>query len=165
MKRIRGISVCCKVSPTLLTRVIESSRFILNQCIPDVYITADHYSGATSGHSAGYSILLTSESNTGAVISVERTAEQGELPENVGREAALLLLQVANSFHYYKLIQITHINALYLFIGVFIGRIGNKKRRCDRFFSSSSRSATDDPRTRGCFQSNNDGDNLSTALN
>jgi RNA 3'-terminal phosphate cyclase-like protein len=52
-----------------------------------------YYSGQNSGHSAGYSISLVAETTTGAQLSIERTAEQGELPEQVGNEAALLLLQ------------------------------------------------------------------------
>lgn len=36
---------------------------------------------------------LIAESTTGVQISIERAAEGGELPEDVGREGALLLLQ------------------------------------------------------------------------
>jgi RNA 3'-terminal phosphate cyclase-like protein len=93
IKKVRGVAFCAKVSPTILTRVIDSARGVLNNFIPDVYINADHHSGVNSGHSAGYSLSLIAESTSGMQLSVERTAEQGELPEAVGSEGALLLLQ------------------------------------------------------------------------
>ncbi len=50
-------------------------------------------SGSNAGHSAGYSLSLVAESTNGNILGVERTAGQGELPETIGSEAAILLLQ------------------------------------------------------------------------
>ena len=93
IKRVRGNALAARVSPTILTRVIESSRGVLNHYLPDVFINTDHHRGSEGGHSAGYTLSLVAESTTGVLLSVERTAEQGELPENIGKECAFLLLE------------------------------------------------------------------------
>ena len=72
--RVRGVAFCAKVSPTIVSRVVDSARGVLNKLLPDVYISSDHFRGANSGHSAGYSLSLVAESTTGALLSVERTA-------------------------------------------------------------------------------------------
>lgn len=105
MKRVRGIAFCSRISPTILTRVVDSARGILNHLLPDVYIHTDHYRGPEGGISAGYSLSLVGESTTGVLLSTERTAEQGELPEDIGKEAAIQLLEeirrggVVDSYH------------------------------------------------------------------
>jgi len=95
--RVRGVAFCAKVSPTIVARVIESARGVLNKLLPDVHIAADHVRGAESGNSAGYSVSLVAESNTGALLSVESTAGGpdavvGETPEDIGRDGAYKLL-------------------------------------------------------------------------
>lgn len=92
IKRVRGIAFSSRMSPTVLSRVIESARRILNEFLPDVYIGSDLHAGSTGGLSAGYSLSLFAESTSGFIISAERTSAPGELPENVGAEAAYLLL-------------------------------------------------------------------------
>lgn len=92
IKRVRGSALAARVSPTLLTRVVDSARGVLNNYIPDVYIHSDHHRTKTGGNSPGYSFALYAESTTGIVLSAERKAEQGELPEDVGTEGAILLL-------------------------------------------------------------------------
>jgi RNA 3'-terminal phosphate cyclase-like protein len=93
IKRVRGISFCSRISPTIVSRVVDSARSVLNNFLPDVQIRTDHYRGADGGRSAGYSVFLVAESTTGVKISAERTSLPGELPENVGREGAYLLLE------------------------------------------------------------------------
>ena len=93
IKRVRGVAYCARTSPTILTRVIDSARGVLNNLLPDVYINTDHYRGADGGASAGYSLALFAESTTGVILSAERTAGQGELPEDIGKQAAILLLE------------------------------------------------------------------------
>jgi len=97
IKRVRGCAYCTRVSPTIITRVIDSARGVLNELLPDVYIHSDHYKGTHGGgKSPGYSIYLKAETTTGVMLSVERTCstEEGarELPETIGEEAAFLLL-------------------------------------------------------------------------
>lgn len=94
VRRVRGTAYCSKISPTVLTRVIDSTRGVLNKFLPDVYIHTDHYKGAAGGHSPGYSLYLAAETTSGMQLTVERTASArgGELPESVGEEAAFMLL-------------------------------------------------------------------------
>lgn len=117
MKKIRGIAFCTRISPTIMTRVIDGCRKVLNDYLPDVYISTDHYKGGgEGGHSPGYSLSLVAESTTGVLLSIERTAKLrrdsslagmivneeesaenrgnsfGEMPETVGEEAGRMLL-------------------------------------------------------------------------
>ena len=96
--RVRGTAFGAKVSPTIVNRLIDSARGVLNNLLPDVYITSDHVKGQNSGNSAGYSIALVAESNTGVLLSAEHTAggpnaPQGEMPEDIGATCAKLLLE------------------------------------------------------------------------
>ena len=95
IRRVRGVAFCSRASPTILARVVDSARGVLNNLLPDVHIHTDHYKGAEGGLSAGYSLSLVAESTTGVLLSAERTAgeKKGELPEDVGREAAIMLLE------------------------------------------------------------------------
>lgn len=99
--RVRGLAFCARISPTILSRVVDATREVLNNLLPDVHIHTDHFKGADGGNSAGYSLSLVAESTTGALISIDRTAVtnkngMGELPEDVGREGSLLLLEEIN---------------------------------------------------------------------
>ncbi len=74
IKRIRGVAFCTKISPTILTRVVDSCRGVLNTMLPDVFIHTDHYKGKEGGDSPGYSLSLVAQTTTGVLLSVERTA-------------------------------------------------------------------------------------------
>lgn len=109
VKRVRGVAYCTHISPTIITRVIDSCREVLNGYLPDVYIHTDHYKGKKEGGaSPGYALSLVAETTTGVLISTERTAKcrknatipgtedissKTEVPEDIGRDAALSLLQ------------------------------------------------------------------------
>jgi RNA 3'-terminal phosphate cyclase-like protein len=115
VKRVRGVAFCTRISPTIITRVIDSCRGVLNDYLPDVHISTDHFKGGKDGgDSPGYSISLIAETTTGALLSVERTAKprrerripgiveeestqanavERESPEDIGHEAAQLLLE------------------------------------------------------------------------
>ena len=58
IKRVRGVTYASRVSPTILTRVVDSTRGVLNNLLPDVYIHTDHYKGSEGGNSPGYSLAL-----------------------------------------------------------------------------------------------------------
>jgi RNA 3'-terminal phosphate cyclase-like protein len=92
IKRVRGVAFCARISPTIVSRVVESARGVLNNFLPDVYINTDHYRGSDGGASAGYSLCLFAESTSGVILTAERTSSPGELPEDVGQEGAYLLL-------------------------------------------------------------------------
>lgn len=113
IKRVRGVVFCTRISPTIITRVVDSARGVLNNLLPDVYIHADHYKGAEGGKSPGYSLSLVAESTSGVLLSVERTAGEGqeeggglgqggrpELPESVGEEGAYRLLDEIRKGNY-----------------------------------------------------------------
>eukprot|EP01042_Synura_sphagnicola_P003059 gene3059-3756_t len=94
VKRVRGLAFSSRVSPSLSTRVIDSARSVLNHLLPDVYIHTDHYQGRRDGGSSpGYAVALVAESTTGVLLSYEKMAVAGELPEDVGRSAAIGLLE------------------------------------------------------------------------
>ncbi len=59
IRRIRGIAYCTRVAPTTASRLVESSRSLLNHFIPDVFIYTDVYRGQESGL---YVFLLSMES-------------------------------------------------------------------------------------------------------
>lgn len=49
VKRIRGVAYTARVNPSLANRVVDSSRAVFNDFIPDVWIYTDHYKGADAG--------------------------------------------------------------------------------------------------------------------
>lgn len=83
-------------------------RGLLNSFLPDVYIYTDHTKGDTSGKSPGYGISLIATSTSGCVYGsqkisgkaigalnptvVSNTADTLMVPEDMGKEAAGLLL-------------------------------------------------------------------------
>ncbi|KAJ1990795.1 hypothetical protein GGI04_005991, partial [Coemansia thaxteri] len=92
IRRIRGISYATRVSPQTANRMVEAARGELNRFIPDIYIYTDVYKGAESGFSPGFGISLVAESTTGALMTAELCANPGDAPEDVGRNAAKILL-------------------------------------------------------------------------
>ncbi|KAJ2494049.1 hypothetical protein IWW37_000127 [Coemansia sp. RSA 2050] len=92
IRRIRGISYATRVSPQTANRMVEAARGELNRFIPDIYIYTDVYKGAESGLSPGFGISLVAESTTGVLMTAELCAEPGEAPEDIGRDAAKILL-------------------------------------------------------------------------
>lgn len=105
VKRVRGVAYSMKVSPQNANRMVDGARGVLNALLADVYVFTDAASGAASGLSPGYGAVLVAETTSGALISAEACATQGEpdalrapgdeplvVPEDVGRAAAQLLL-------------------------------------------------------------------------
>ncbi|KAI8322528.1 18S rRNA biogenesis protein [Martensiomyces pterosporus] len=92
IRRIRGISYATRVSPQTANRMVEAARGELNRFIPDIYIYTDVYKGAESGFSPGFGISLVAESTTGVLMSAELCADPGDAPEDIGRNAAKMLL-------------------------------------------------------------------------
>ncbi|KAJ2084330.1 hypothetical protein H4R24_000123 [Coemansia sp. RSA 988] len=92
IRRIRGISYATRVSPQTANRMVETARGELNRFIPDIYIYTDVYRGAEAGLSPGFGISLVAESTTGALMTAELCADPGDAPEDIGRNAAQMLL-------------------------------------------------------------------------
>jgi RNA 3'-terminal phosphate cyclase-like protein len=98
IKRVRGIAYATRVSPQLANRMVEGSRGVLNNFIPDVWVYTDHYQGKTSGKSPGYALFLQAETDTDCRISVEYVPVPSDptslnVPEDVGKHTAHLLLE------------------------------------------------------------------------
>jgi len=99
IKRIRGVAWGARVSPSVANRVVESAKGKLLQFIPDIYIYTDHMTGGKSGHSPGFGLVLTAETNTGVFISAEvcsnpAGSDQGpSVPEELGVQGAHQLME------------------------------------------------------------------------
>lgn len=105
IKRIRGIAYCTRVSPQIANRVAESSKELLKEFTPNVYIYTDPAKGGDTGESPGYGLLLVAESTTGCLTCVEgigkkssvgvfaaARGEQPEVAEDLGTRVAKDLL-------------------------------------------------------------------------
>lgn len=93
VKRIRGVVYSSKVSPTFTNRTVESSKGIMLNFLPDVYIHTDLNKGKLSGLSPGFGISLSAETTENVVYAAESVAtSQGTLPEDLGKECANKLL-------------------------------------------------------------------------
>lgn len=99
VKRIRGIAVAARVSPQMANRMIDASKGIMLQFIPDVYIYSDHNKGKTSGLSPGFSLSLSAETMEGcfytssAVSNSKGSNEGPSVPEDVAKEATYNLFE------------------------------------------------------------------------
>ncbi|RKP06755.1 RNA 3'-terminal phosphate cyclase/enolpyruvate transferase [Thamnocephalis sphaerospora] len=93
IKRVRGIAYSTRVSPQTANRLVDAARNVLGEYLPDVYIYTDHYKGQDSGRSPGFAVSLVAESTTGVLLSTELAAEAGQTPEEVGEQAAYMLLK------------------------------------------------------------------------
>uniref|UniRef100_A0A3P8UK53 RNA 3'-terminal phosphate cyclase-like protein n=1 Tax=Cynoglossus semilaevis TaxID=244447 RepID=A0A3P8UK53_CYNSE len=98
IKRIRGMAYSVRVSPQMANRIVDSTRAVLNQFIPDIYIYTDHMKGANSGKSPGFGLTLVAETLDGFFLSAEMSSTpqgQGDpmLPEELGRNCAKMLLE------------------------------------------------------------------------
>jgi len=92
-KRVRGVAYGSKVSPQLANRMVEATRGVLNNYLPDVWVYTDLYKGKASGNSAGFALSLVAESTSGSLLGAEVCGVSGALPEDVGLAAASALLE------------------------------------------------------------------------
>jgi len=72
--------------------MIEASRSVLNQFIPDIYLYSDVYKGDESGKSPGYALTLLAESTTGALHCSEAVSRPGVTPEDTALQSTYALL-------------------------------------------------------------------------
>lgn len=97
VKRIRGIAVAARVSPQMANRMIDTSKGMMLDFIPDIYIYSDHTKGKTSGQSPGFSISLCAETTEGcfysasAVSNSKGSGKGPSVPEDVAKEATYSL--------------------------------------------------------------------------
>jgi len=94
IRRVRGIAFSCRTAPDLPQRAATSAKGVLLQILPDVYVVSDV---DKNSRGSGYGVILVAETTSKlAVVSQETIAEGRESAEEVGRRAAMLLLdQVA----------------------------------------------------------------------
>ncbi|CAJ1923620.1 unnamed protein product [Cylindrotheca closterium] len=99
IKRIRGTSISCKiVSSSMAARVAYAAKGVFHKVLPDVWIHTDAHTQKNHGcgPSPGLSLVVSTESTTGVILTAEcclNQAERGaELPEDLGQRGACLLL-------------------------------------------------------------------------
>lgn len=93
IKRIRGITSTCRVSPQVSNRLVEAAKSKLLQYIPDIYIYSDVSKGAESGNCPGYSLFLFAESTTGALVSSCSVGAPEKAVEDIALKGAVSLLK------------------------------------------------------------------------
>ncbi|CEF98801.1 RNA 3'-terminal phosphate cyclase/enolpyruvate transferase, alpha/beta [Ostreococcus tauri] len=110
VKRVRGVTFTCKVSPQNGNRMVDAARGVLNKFIPDVYIFTDHHVGPEAGKSPGYGLSLVAETTTGCVLGADGASTacssakdeasgvdwsddaEARVPEDIGRRVAEALV-------------------------------------------------------------------------
>ncbi|BFZ16391.1 hypothetical protein BsWGS_19430 [Bradybaena similaris] len=98
-KRIRGVAWSVRVSPAFVNRMVDAARSILNGLLTDIYIHTDHMKGNQSGKSPGFGLTLVAESTEGVFLAAEEVSsargsgESPTVPEDLGKKAAVALLQ------------------------------------------------------------------------
>ena len=110
VKRVRGVTFTCKVSPQNGNRMVDAARGVLNKFIPDVYIFTDHHVGPEAGKSPGYGLSLVAETTTGCVLGADGASTacdsakvedsgaerlddaESRVPEEIGRRVAEALV-------------------------------------------------------------------------
>ena len=77
--------------------MVESTRSILNQFIPDIYIYTDVAKGKESGKSAGYNLSLVAETTNGFFYHSELHGKPNEVPEDLAISVSKRLLSKINN--------------------------------------------------------------------
>ena len=97
IKRVRGLSVSCKIiSSSMASRAAYASKGLLQRLLPDIWIVTDVHTPKKNGcgPSPALSMILTAESTTGVAFCAETCFQKSvELPEDVGKRAAAMLLE------------------------------------------------------------------------
>ncbi|CAB9524550.1 Probable RNA 3'-terminal phosphate cyclase-like protein [Seminavis robusta] len=97
VKRIRGSSISCKiVSSSMTTRSAYAAKGLLQRLLPDIWIVTDVHTikKTKCGPSPALSMVLSAQSTNGMVLTAETCfRKQQELPEDVGKRAAAMLLE------------------------------------------------------------------------
>ena len=120
VKRVRGNAVSCRIPPSSAARVAHSAKGVMHRLLPDVWVHTDVHSSGSGGRkrgrggddaggcgaSPGLSVMLTATTTEGVCLTAECSMRHGgassggesvergkmELPEELGRRAATLLL-------------------------------------------------------------------------
>lgn len=92
VKKVRGIASCAKLSPSIVARVIDSSKMTLSKLLPDALIYSDARKGSEAGSSPGYSLTIVGESTSNSLIVAEGVANPGEIPEDLANRVTATFL-------------------------------------------------------------------------
>jgi RNA 3'-terminal phosphate cyclase-like protein len=92
VRRVRGVAYGAKVSPQMANRMVDGSRSVLNDFLPDVWVYTDVHKGRTSGDAPGFGLALVAETTTGTLLSAELAGGPSILPEELGCTVADALL-------------------------------------------------------------------------
>jgi len=82
---------CTRVTPQFSNRMVDAARGVLDY-VNDINIAAVHYQGDKSGLSPGFAISLLAKTTTSAFYSAELAGGPGQAPEDIGLQAARMLL-------------------------------------------------------------------------
>ncbi|PNS21833.1 hypothetical protein CAC42_431 [Sphaceloma murrayae] len=107
IKRVRGVAYSTGVAAANNARMIEATRGVLNQLVPDTYVFSDVSSaplipaptktnaGAKEKIGIGFGISLVAETSNGTLYSADMASPPrgGEPPEDVGKMCAYQLLE------------------------------------------------------------------------
>lgn len=97
IKRVRGLSISCKlVSSSMTSRAAYAAKGLLQRLLPDIWIVTDVHTMKKNGcgPSPAMSMILTAESTTGVSVTAETGFQKNlELPEDVGKRAAAMVLE------------------------------------------------------------------------
>jgi RNA 3'-terminal phosphate cyclase-like protein len=100
IKRIRGTAISCKiVSTSMAARVSYAAKGVFHKLLPDVWIHTDAHTPKNHkcGPSPGLSLVVSSESTTGVIITAEvcldKSQRGAELPEELGQRGACMLFE------------------------------------------------------------------------
>lgn len=96
VKRVRGIAIANKVSPSCITQMVDKVRSVLNRFTPDVYIHTDHGNSAEGG--AGYGLGLVAETTEGCLLGSDwTTVDMSYTPGLIAESAINMILdQIAH---------------------------------------------------------------------
>ncbi|QLG74392.1 hypothetical protein HG535_0G02750 [Zygotorulaspora mrakii] len=90
---IRGVAYSTRVSPSMVSRMIDGAKRVLKQVGCEVNITADVWRGENSGKSPGWGITLVASNKKGWCYFSEKIGDAGAIPEDVGATVAYHLLE------------------------------------------------------------------------
>lgn len=93
VRRVRGVAYGAKVSPQIANRMVDGTRGVLNDFLPDVWVYTDLHKGKSSGASPGFGLALVAETTSGALLSAEAVGAAGLMPEDLGVTVADALLE------------------------------------------------------------------------
>ncbi|KAH3672357.1 hypothetical protein WICMUC_004329 [Wickerhamomyces mucosus] len=91
--KIKGIAYCCRVSPSIVNRLIDSTKQQLKRLGCEIDITADVWRGESSGKSPGFGLMLYTDNKKNWRIFSEDIGNASEVPEDLSTRVVLSLLE------------------------------------------------------------------------